>query len=181
MKTQEVFASRNFDKQNFDFFDRKRIEKYFLLPEEKRRNDFFAINYWDIGQLEQFEAREDLAKDQNPNPEVFDWVEFDNGFEPSDENHSKFVLSRNGHEMFRETFLSCFISGYWTLHNTRNPMLDGPNCQQYSLLIFASKEMMKKHLCTYPNVYSFCIDPNGIKHSIQTRIEIDLVKENAES
>lgn len=175
MKTQEALAHRYEDSSDsFPLIlqEKKRIETFFALQEDKKRKSFFEIDQCQIGQLDRFEIPESISKDQNPDPEIFEWRDF--------EENSTFILSDKGFSQMLEILVSCFIPGYWNLHQLAPTLFGGPICQRFSILLFNSEETMKEHLRTHSNMYRFCIDPTGAKHSIQTRIEIDLVKEKDE-
>jgi hypothetical protein len=183
MKTQEVLwcewnsETEKFDKF-FSFLDlfRDRIESFFTTLKEESRVKFYEVHYWDIGQLHQYRPSKYWGKDENVDREIFEWYEYDDG---PGQSIAEWVLTKKGNAFFIETLKSCFVPGYWTIHQVKAAR-DFIPARQKSLLLFKTEADMKQHLCAYPCIYDFCIDPNGVKFAIQTEIQLSLVK-NAES
>ena len=171
MKTQEVlWCEWNSETEKFDkfypFLDlfRDRIESFFSSLKEESRVKFYEIHYWDIGQLRQYRPSEYWGKDEN-----------DDG---PDAKAAEWVLTKKGNALFLETLKSCFVPGYWSIHQVKTER-DWVPIQQKSLLLFKTEADMKQHLRAHPYVYDFCIDPNGVKFAIQMEIQLSLIK-NAE-
>lgn len=177
MKTQEALACSFEDSsERFTLLhqEKKRIEAFFALEENKRRKDFFEVYQCYIGQLERFEIPED---DKNIDLEIFQRMDSDISGLPLSEEDSSFVLTSKGFFLLKETFVSCFVPEYWNLHQLISTIYGGPACQRFSILLFKSEEAMKEHMRTYPNMYQYCIDPSGVRREIKIRIEIDLEKD----
>lgn len=183
MRTQEVlWCEWNFETEKFDKFSsflnlfRDRIESFFSSLKEESRIRFYEVYYWDIGQLRPFRPSENWGGNEDIDREIFVWYEYDDG---PDAKAAEWVLTKKGNALFLETLKSCFVPGYWSIHQVKTER-DWVPIQQKSLLLFKTEADMKQHLRAHPYVYDFCIDPNGVKFAIQMEIQLSLIK-NAES